>query len=53
MENTAGVQLLLSLDRSIRELKQQIDAEVGFVGGARVEASDRMEANLTGLGFQD
>ena len=44
------IQLLLSGERPIRELKEKITA-LGEKEGATIKASDAMEAQLTGAGF--
>ena len=48
---SAVVQLRLSAQKSIRELKEEITA-LGEKEGANIKVSDRMEARLTGLGFE-
>jgi Divergent InlB B-repeat domain len=48
---SAVVQLRLSAQKSIRELKEEITA-LGEKEGANFKVSDRMEARLTGLGFE-
>ena len=50
MEKTANIQLVLSLEQSIEELKSSILA-LGTKEGAAIKVSDRMEASLTGLAF--
>lgn len=51
LHRTAGIQVLLSGQRPISELQRDL-TEVGDREGARIRASDVMEANLTGLGFK-
>ena len=51
LEEPAVIQLLLSGRRSIRRLQEQITA-LGRREGARIKASDEMEANLAGTGFK-
>jgi hypothetical protein len=48
---SAVVQLRLSAQKSIRELKEEITA-LGEKEGANIKVSERMEARLTGLGFE-
>ena len=50
MDKTENIQLVLSLDQSIEELKSTIQAS-GIKEGANIKVSDRMEASLTGLAF--
>ncbi|GEM_PF-1996532 len=50
MDKTENIQLVLSLDQSIEELKSTIQA-LGIKEGANIKVSDRMEASLTGLAF--
>jgi hypothetical protein len=45
------IQLLLSLDKPISDLRDQLD-EVGETEGARVRVSPQVEARLTGPGFK-
>jgi hypothetical protein len=45
------VQLLLSPAQPVRRLKRQL-TELGERRGARIKASNRMEARLTGVGFR-
>ena len=51
LEEPAVIQLLLSGRRSISRLQEQITA-LGRREGARIKASDAMEANLAGTGFK-
>lgn len=51
LEETALIQLILSLVKPIEELKQMIKAE-GEKEGAQIRISNRMEARLTGPNFQ-
>ena len=51
LEEPAVIQLLLSGRRSIRLLQNQITA-LGKRDGARIKASDSMEASLVGSGFK-
>ncbi len=51
IDDSAQVQLLLSLAETIEELKQSI-AEEGEKVGATIKVSDRMEARLSGYMFQ-
>jgi hypothetical protein len=51
LEDTAVVQLVLSLRKPIDELKQLIEAQ-GEKEGTRIRVSNLMEARLTGLNFQ-
>lgn len=46
----AGIQLLLSTQESIGELKRKV-VEAGQKEGARITVSDLMQARLTGFGF--
>ena len=50
MDKTENIQLVLSLEQSIEELKSSIQM-VGTKEGAVIKVSDRMEASLTGLAF--
>lgn len=50
IEKSQNVQLLLSLDQTIEELKSNIQA-LGNKEGASIKVSDRMEATLSGLAF--
>jgi hypothetical protein len=50
MEKAQNVQLVLSLEQSIEELKASIQA-LGTKEGARISVSDRMQASLSGLAF--
>jgi hypothetical protein len=51
LAETSLVQLVLSLEKPIEELKQIIEAQ-GEREGARIRVSKRMEARLTGTDFQ-
>jgi hypothetical protein len=51
LEESAVIQLRLSGRRSIRRLQEEITA-LGRREGARIKASDEMEANLAGTGFK-
>ena len=51
LDEPAVIQLLLSGRRSIRRLKEEITA-LGRREGARIMASDSMEAHLVGSGFK-
>jgi hypothetical protein len=51
LDEPAVIQLLLSGRRSIRQLKEQITA-LGRREGARIVATDLMEAHLVGSGFK-
>jgi hypothetical protein len=51
LEDTALIQLVLSLAKPIEELKKMIKAE-GEREGARIRISNRMEARLSGPNFQ-
>lgn len=51
LEEPAVIQVLLSGRRSIRRLQEQLTA-FGRREGARIKASDAMEANLAGTGFR-
>jgi hypothetical protein len=51
LDESTVIQLLLSREASVHDLQEQL-SEVGEREGARIEASDRMEARLTGLGFR-
>jgi len=48
--DTTQVQLVLSARESIRQLKKKL-SEIGVKHGARIRASNRMEAHLVGSGF--
>ena len=48
--DTTQVQLVLSARDSIRQLKKKL-SEIGVKHGARIRASNRMEAHLVGSGF--
>lgn len=51
LHETAQIQLLLSLKKTIDELREEI-AAVGEREGAKVKVSNRMEARLSGPDFQ-
>ena len=51
INDTASIQLILSLSKPVAELKQMIEAE-GEKQGESVKVSDQMEARLTGVHFQ-
>lgn len=51
INDTASIQLILSLSKPIEELKQMIEAE-GEKQGESIKVSDQMEARLTGPHFQ-
>lgn len=51
LQDTATIQLILSLSKPIEELKRLIEVQ-GQKEGAQVRVSDQMEARLTGLDFQ-
>ena len=51
LDETAQLQLLLSLQKSIEELSRAI-VEAGAREGAKVKVSNRMEARLSGPTFQ-
>lgn len=51
LSETANIQLLLSLKKSIEELRREI-ASSGPTEGASVKVANRMEARLTGPNFQ-
>ncbi len=51
IEDTARIQLLLSLQKSAAELKSQIEG-TGKVESAAIRVSDRMEAELSGSSFE-
>jgi hypothetical protein len=50
IDDSAEIQLVLSLSKPIDELKQSIEA-AGERRGARIQVSDRMEAHLAGPNF--
>jgi hypothetical protein len=50
LRETAVIQLMLSLETPMEELKQTIEA-AGEKEGARIRVSDRMEARLSGPNF--
>jgi len=50
LRDTAIIQLMLSLETPIDDLKQMIEAE-GEREGAQIQVSDRMEAHLSGPDF--
>jgi hypothetical protein len=50
LRDTALIQVLLSLETSIDDLKQKIEA-AGEKQGARIQVSNRMEARLSGSNF--
>jgi hypothetical protein len=51
VNESAVIQLFLSGEQPIRKLQDQL-TELGEKEGARIRASDRMEARLSGLGFK-
>lgn len=51
LKDTAQIQLLLSLEQSVEDLRNAITA-AGENEGARIRISNRMEARLTGPSFQ-
>lgn len=50
LDEEATVRLVLSIERSIEELEEEID-ELGETHGATIRVSDVMIADLSGLGF--
>ena len=50
LQETAIIQLMLGLEKSVDDLKQMIEA-VGEKQGAQIRVSDRMEARLSGSNF--
>jgi hypothetical protein len=51
LQDTETIQLILSLNKPIDELRQLIEAQ-GEKEGARIRVSNQMEARLTGLNFK-
>jgi len=51
LKGTATIQLLLDINKSVDQLSQMIQAE-GVKQGDRVRVASRMEARLTGPGFE-
>ena len=51
LRESAQIQLLLSLERSIEDLRKTL-TQAGDKEGAQIRVSDRMEARLTGQNFQ-
>jgi hypothetical protein len=51
IDDTASIQLVLALGKSVEELKQMVEAE-GEKQGASIKVSNQMEARLTGPHFQ-
>jgi hypothetical protein len=51
LKESAQIQLLLSLEESIEDLRKTL-TQAGEKEGARIRVSDRMEARLTGPNFQ-
>lgn len=51
LRKASEVRLVMSAQRSIKQLKKKV-TELGNVDGARIKYSPRMEARLTGTGFE-
>lgn len=51
LSDTTQIQLLLSLKKSVEELKREVTS-AGSVEGASVKVANRMEARLSGPNFQ-
>jgi len=51
LRKASEVRLVLSAQHSIKQLKKKV-TELGNVDGARIKYSNRMEARLTGTGFE-